>query len=209
MDLPRFSPAQRLLVPNSRAHNTTNDQLATTHSFNWPAQDGTWREVTLPVCWKCLATGHATDSCTNAASPYSMSADRKDKTQYIIDVAVFSKVLQKHLLLPAQWPGAYKTMAKAVTEYRSRPGHQDQKLPVSGSMKGRPTAEAEKLQAVRQGEAIPRKDIPQLALSDLKATARVSAQRETPPEFKSDYHQYPVIGVRDLDVGSAWHPSRL
>ena len=184
--------------PEFKAHNTTNDQLAKTHSFNWQAQDGTWREVSLPVCYKCLATGHVTDSCTNAASPYGLSADRKDKTQYIIDVDVFSKVLQKHLLLPAQWPGAYKTMAKAVTEYRSRPGHQDQKLPVSGSMKGRPTAEAEKLQAVRQGEAIPRKDTPQLALSDLKATARVSAQLETPAEFKADYHQYPVIGVRDL-----------
>ena len=67
-------------------------------------------------------------------------------------------------------------MTKAVTQYRTS----HQKLPVSGSMGGKPTAEAGKLEAVRQGEAIPRKDIPQLGLSDLKATARVSAQRATP-----------------------------
>jgi hypothetical protein len=48
-------------------------------------------------------------------------------------------------------------------------------------MEGKPTAEAEKLEAVRQGEAIPRKDIPGLELSGPKATARVSAQRATPP----------------------------
>ena len=89
-------------------------------------------------------------------------------------------------------------MAKAITHYRTSSA--DQKLPVSGSMEGKPTAEAEKLEAVRQGEAIPRKDIPQLGLSDLKATARVSAQRATPPEFRSNHHQYPVVDVRDFEL---------
>ena len=37
------------------------------------------------------------------------------KTHYFIDIAVFAKVLEKRLLLLAQWPGAYKTMAKAIT----------------------------------------------------------------------------------------------
>jgi hypothetical protein len=182
-----------------RAHNGTNNELAATHSFNWPATDGSWRSVTLNICWKCLNTGHTTSSCTNAASPYSMASTdhQTNKTQYIIDIAVFKRVLAKHLLLPAQWPGAYKTMAKAITQYRST-NQSNSKLPVSGSMQGKPTAEAEKLEAVRQGEAIPRKDIAQLELADLKATARVSAQRPTPPEFEHDYHQYPVIGVRDL-----------
>lgn len=87
-------------------------------------------------------------------------------------------------------------MAKAITQYRTG----NQKLPVSGYMEGKPTAEAEKLEAVRQGEAIPRKDIPQLGLSDLKATARVSAQRATPPEFRSNHHQYPVVDVRDFEL---------
>ena len=32
-----------------------------------------------------------------------------DKTQYIINIAVFARVLEKHVLLPTQWPGAYKT----------------------------------------------------------------------------------------------------
>jgi hypothetical protein len=90
-------------------------------------------------------------------------------------------------------------MAKVNTEYRAR-NQNGSNLPVSGSMQGKPTAEAEKLEAVHQGEAIPRKDISQLELADLKATARVSAIRPTPPEFESDYHQYPVIGVRDLDL---------
>ena len=127
-----------------------------------------------------------------------MAAKSNGKTQYIIDIVVFAKVLEKHLLLPGQWPGAYKTMDKVITQYRTRSA--DQRLPVSGPMEGKPTAEAEKLEAVRQGEAIPRKDIPQLKLSDVKATARVSAQRATPPELKSDHHQYPAIGVRDLEL---------
>jgi hypothetical protein len=45
-----------------------------------------------------------------------MASATNGKTQYIIDVTVFSRVLAKHLLLPAQWHGAYKTMAKAVTQ---------------------------------------------------------------------------------------------
>ena len=182
-----------------RNHNSTNDELATGHSFNWPTTDGSWRSVTFPICWKCLATGHTTASCTNAASPFSMASATKGKTTYIFDVVVFSRVLEKHLLVPAQWHGAYKTMAKAITQYRAN-NQSDQRLPASGSMEGKPTAEAEKLEAVRQGEAVPRKDNPQLELSDLEATARVSAQCDTPSEFKPDHYQYPVVGVRDLDL---------
>ena len=53
---------------------------------------------------------HTTVSCTNDASPYSMAEKSEDdKTQYIINIAVFARVLEKHVLLPTQWPGAYKT----------------------------------------------------------------------------------------------------
>ena len=74
-----------------KANDGTNEELVTRHSFLWPTQDGFWRCVTFPICWKCLGTGHTTFSCTNDARPYSMAAKSKDdKTQYIIDIAVFS-----------------------------------------------------------------------------------------------------------------------
>lgn len=61
-----------------KANSGTNEELATRQSFLWRAQDGSWRCVTFPICWKCLGTGHATVSCTNVASPYSMTAKSND-----------------------------------------------------------------------------------------------------------------------------------
>ena len=179
-------------------HNSGNDVLASQHTFNWKSQDDTWRECSIRLCYKCFGP-HITATCTAEQHPHAMSSTTEDgRKQYIMDVAVFSKVLEKHLLLPAQWVGAYKTMAKHImtTRLQHRPAPS-----ASGVMEGRPTSETVKLEAVRQGEAIARKDIPQLGLSDLRATAHVSEQRDTPPELKSDYHQYPIIGVRDIDLG--------
>jgi hypothetical protein len=118
--------------------------------------------------------------------------------------------VEKHPLNTAQWVGTYKSCRKAnFLEFKSRSEKRaaaekaSPNLPAADKKvegKGGAAADAIKLQAIRQGEAIPRCDIKQLQLSDLKAKATVSAPYEPSEELKADYFQYPVIEVRDLTV---------
>jgi len=192
-----------------RRNNLHASELAKSSVFKWPRVDGQWADTKLDMCLHCHGKGHSSSTCTVKKNDF---AHININDVAILDINAFAKTVEKHPLNTAQWAGTYKVFRKVnFMEFKTRnekrekaeQTHKQRKLPPADKKvegKGGAAADAIKLQAIRQGEAIPRTDIKQLQLSDLKAKATVSAPYEPSDQLKADYFQYPVIEVRDLTV---------
>ena len=192
-----------------RRNNLHASELAKSSVFKWPRVDGQWADTKLEMCLHCHGKGHSSSTCTAKKNDF---AHININDVAILDINAFAKTVEKHPLNTAQWAGTYKVFRKVnFMEFKTRnekrekaeQTHKQRKLPPADKKvegKGGAAADAIKLQAIRQGEAIPRTDIKQLQLSDLKAKATVSAPYEPSDQLKADYFQYPVIEVRDLTV---------
>ena len=170
------------------------------NEFNWKHTDGHCRSVHFDLCQKCYKKGHPAEGCTNEAhknAKQQLPTDSKPIGAYILDQNAFAKTVEKNPLIRSQWPACYITF-RGLSREAAHANYSN--LPKSGKVEGKGAAQAQKLKAILQGEAIPRKDIPQMQLSDLKAHSTVSEAIPPTEAMKLDYHQFPIIGYRKLHM---------